>query len=225
MNLPGGRPDRGEVVSIDRPLGKLVSIPADISLPDDTASPDRFPSSPKFHRNPPMTRSSKYLIVAAVALLVVAAAAYIAIRTTSASGRSDDLTTDTHSRDLPEADKLPFLARYLTLHSNVAATDFHIRYRDFSHDWLPAPSEWDMRVVMKVAPDDISRWTADVALYDPAGGTHQNDDPSDLGWARELTSLNDRWRTTSTPKIYTRGSTVVAVFEPEAIVCKRALAY
>lgn len=172
-----------------------------------------------------MTRSTKLWITAVLALIVAAAAGYLAFRPSGALGRSASLTTDTLSRDLAEADRLPFLARYLRLHSEVEAAEFHIRYFDGERGLVPGPSEWDMRVAMKIAPANIAAWTADVAPTKTPDSTAWGYAPSDLTWVHEILPTAERWKTTSTPKIYTRNATTVIVFEPEGIVCKRVLAY
>src|SRR5262245_8459356 len=66
---------------------------------------------------------------------------------------SQSLTTDTYSAQLTtDAEKIAFLRRYITLYSTVEATEFHIVYHDNAGGAVPAPSDWDMRVALKVAP-------------------------------------------------------------------------
>lgn len=172
-----------------------------------------------------MAHPAKLKLTAAAILLLVSATIWLALRPTAAPGRTKSYTTDTYSRDLAEPDKLPFLARYLKLHSRIEAAEFHIRYFDGTQGLVPSPSEWDMRVAMKVAPADIAAWTADVAPTQTPDSTAWGYAPSDLSWVHEILPATADWKTTSKPKIYTRDATTVIVFEPEGIICKRALAY
>lgn len=168
----------------------------------------------------PLTR--RHWIGLAAATAVGLPASFFSILSWLVARQPPSLTTDTRSRDLAEADKVPFLARYLKLRSSVEAAEFHIVYHDNGGGLVPAPSDWDVRAVMKVAPGDIAAWTADVAPPTSPDSTAYGYAPSDLGWIYELLPKTDRWKTTSKPKIYTRSATTVIVFEPEAIVCKRA---
>jgi hypothetical protein len=127
------------------------------------------------------------------------------------STRQKGLTTDTRSSELPnEQAKIEFLKKYLKLHSEIDATEFHIRYQDNS-GIVPGPSDWDIEVVMKVPKDKLGLWTTGL----------QKADQADLSWGFDLLPKDERWAIHSKPAIYRQGQTVVALFEPEGIVFKR----
>ena len=128
---------------------------------------------------------------------------------------SPSLTTDTLSSTLSDdAAKVAFLGRYLKLASPVEAAEFHVIYHDNSGGMVPGPSEWDIQAVMKVAPADLPAWTSGMTPTEAA----------DLSWGRSLLGPEPRWAVHSALRVYQRGRTIVAVFEPEGIVFKRAQA-
>ena len=72
----------------------------------------------------------------------------------------DDRTTDTWSSSFDNKDdKLDFLVKYLNLYSDVEDAEYHIVYHDNSGGLIPGPSDWDIRVALKVAAEDIPLWT------------------------------------------------------------------
>ena len=124
---------------------------------------------------------------------------------------SDTRTTDTHSRELPDDDaKIQFLQKYITPASEIQAAEFHLWYRDNSGT-PPGPSDWDMRVVVKVSKETLPLWTV--------GGKRA--ESADLEWGYGLLPNEPRWEVRSRPVIYSRGKTIVAIFEPEGIVFER----
>jgi hypothetical protein len=121
-----------------------------------------------------------------------------------ASNRS----TDTDSRSLPDAaSKLAFLERYMTLMSPVDATEFHIVFHD--NDW--APSDWDMRVALKVKPSEVARWTA---------GMTPRSDAGDFGWIPNLVPASAVWSTNSRPDHYERAGCTLRVHAAEGVLFK-----
>lgn len=123
-------------------------------------------------------------------------------------------TTDTRSAALADdTAKRAFLGQYLTLKSAVTATEFHIVYHDNSTGVVPGPSDWDIQVALKVAPTDVSRWTAGMQ---PATANADN-----LAWGYALVPDEPRWKTRSQPQIYTAGGKLVAAFAREGIVLLR----
>ena len=72
----------------------------------------------------------------------------------------DDRTTDTWSYSFVEREeKLDFLSKYITIFSEIQGAEYHIVYHDNSGGLIPGPSDWDIRVALKVAPEDIAKWT------------------------------------------------------------------
>ena len=128
---------------------------------------------------------------------------------------SASLTTDTRSAQFAtDAEKIAFLQRYLTLYSAVEATEFHIVYHDNAGGAVPGPSDWDMRVALKVAPADIPAWTNGLQEIEGAA--------ADLSWGTDLLPGTARWARTSQPRVYQRasGGVIVAAFASEGIILK-----
>lgn len=123
------------------------------------------------------------------------------------------MSTDTHSKQFAtDADKIRFLKRYLSLPTVVEAAEFHVAYHDNSGGGIPGPSDWDMQVVLKVAPQDLSVWTQNMKVT-----TAQK---QDLAWGYSLAQQRG-WILQSTPKVYTAPGKIVAVFEKERFIFKR----
>jgi hypothetical protein len=135
----------------------------------------------------------------------------------SAGGKtSASLTTDTRSTQFAtDAEKIAFVHRYITLYSAVEATEFHIIYHDNAGGAVPGPSDWDMRVALKVAPADILAWTSGLQETEGAG--------ADLSWGIDLLPDTSRWARTSPPRVYERasGGVIVAAFASEGVILKR----
>jgi hypothetical protein len=126
---------------------------------------------------------------------------------------SASLTTDTRSAQFAtDAEKIAFLGRYITLYSAIEATEFHIVYHDNSGGAVPGPSDWDVRVALKVAPADASAWTS--------GLQEINDTDVDLSWGTDLLPDASRWARTSQPRIFQREGVIVAAFASEGIILK-----
>jgi hypothetical protein len=124
------------------------------------------------------------------------------------------LTTDTSSAQFAtDAEKIAFLRRYVTLYSAVETTEFHIVYHDNASGRIAGPSDWDMRVALKIAPADAPAWTSDLQEVSPAG--------IDLSWATDLPLSDSHWARTSSPRVYQRAGVIVAAFATEGIILKR----
>jgi len=112
------------------------------------------------------------------------------------------------------------------MESNVEAAEFHIRYQDNSGGWVPGPSDWDIQAVMKVRPEDLSRWTEEMSTVgaDSREGNVFDGWPN---WGYSLLPDDPRWQVGSKPTVFARqdGSIMVAVFQPEGIVMKRAVKF
>jgi hypothetical protein len=123
-----------------------------------------------------------------------------------------NMSTDTHSKQFAtDPDKIQFLKHYLTLPTAVEAAEFHVVYHDNSGDGIPGPSDWDMQVVLKVAPQDLSAWTQNVK---------PTSEKQDLEWGYSLARQRN-WKLQSKPKVYTAAGKIVVVFEKEGFIFKR----
>jgi hypothetical protein len=125
-----------------------------------------------------------------------------------------NMSTDTHSKQLAtDTDKIQFLKRYLTFPTAVEAAEFHVVYHDNSGGGIPGPSDWDMQVVLKVAPQNLSAWTHNLKM------TSQK---QDLEWGYSLAKQRN-WKLQSKPKVYTGPGKIVAVFEKEGFIFKQLI--
>jgi hypothetical protein len=126
---------------------------------------------------------------------------------------SASMTTNTRSASLPtDQAKIAFLKRYLVLPSEVEATEFHIVFHDNRKGLVPGPSDFDIQVVVKVHPDKVPAWTAEL----PKAAA-----PFDISWAQDVVPSADRWATRSAPNFYEREGVQVVTYGPEGIVLKR----
>lgn len=85
------------------------------------------------------------------------------------------------------------MKKYLTLCSDVIETEFKIVYYDNSKG-LPGPSDWDMRVALKINKDSINKWTTGLVKVD--------EKVIDLNWWNEVPTGNMNWKLNSIPKFY-----------------------
>jgi hypothetical protein len=123
-------------------------------------------------------------------------------------------TTDTRSSTLAsDAEKIAFLRRYLVLASPVHQTEFHVVYHDNSGGLVPGPSDWDIQAIMRVAPDEMPRWTDGMQ---PAQA-----DSVDLAWLHALQRSAPGWLASAPPIVYQRSGELVALFEGDGMVAKR----
>jgi hypothetical protein len=143
--------------------------------------------------------------------------ALVACGTSGARGEtSASLTTDAQSSQFAtNAEKIAFLGRYITLSSAVETTEFHIVYHDNAIGAVHGPSDWDMRVALKVAPVDIPAWTDGLQEIDGAG--------VDLSWGTDLLPNTSTWARASQPRVDERagGGALVASYAAEGIIRKR----
>lgn len=122
------------------------------------------------------------------------------------------MSTDTHSKQFAtDTAKIQFLKRYLSFPTAVEAAEFHVVYHDNSGGMVPGPSDWDMQVVLKVAPQDLSAWTHNLKV---------TSEQQDLAWGYRLAQQRG-WKPQSKPKVYTGAGKIVAVFEKEGFIFKR----
>ena len=97
-----------------------------------------------------------------------------------------DRTTDTWSFDFDNRDeKLSFLADYLLAPSEVLDAEYHIVFYDNSGGFVPGPSDWDIRVAVKIHPEDLTLWIDE--------STEESADEIDLAWWEGLKSDDISW--------------------------------
>ena len=131
-----------------------------------------------------------------------------------AASNTSNLTTNTQSTQFStDGEKLTFLKKYVTLYSAIEATEYQIVYQDNSAGGVPGPSDWDIQMALKIAPEDVVLWTADMQKIAP--------ELVDLAWGYQLLPDEPRWKFQAQPLVYTRANVIVAVFPQQGILFKR----
>jgi hypothetical protein len=87
------------------------------------------------------------------------------------------MSTDTTSSGMVAlADKQAFVERHVQFRRSCDALDFAVRFRDGGDGSLPAPSEWDVRLVARVPAAELDDWIWGLS---PEGAP-------DTGWVSEI---------------------------------------
>ena len=130
------------------------------------------------------------------------------------------MSTNTTSTNFKSSiDKVGFLKKYLTFYSDILDTEYIIIYRDNSKGLIKGPSDWDMRVVMKVNKASINKWTKGLDKVD--------DKVIDLNWWNKVPIDNENWKLSSKPEFYKKkGERVyLVVYDQEGIILKMVTTY
>ena len=100
--------------------------------------------------------------------------------------KEQNKTTDTWSHSFSNKnEKLSFLTEYLVANSEILNAEYHIVYHDNSNGMIPGPSDWDIRVALKIKPEDMSLWTN--------GFERITSSEIDLTWWDELATGDISW--------------------------------
>jgi len=68
-------------------------------------------------------------------------------------------STDISSDSIPTlSDRITYLNEYVAFRRSYQALDFHIRFRNGGDGMIPSPSEWDIRIVAVVPPEELTKW-------------------------------------------------------------------
>ena len=130
-----------------------------------------------------------------------------------ACSTGEDLTTNTRSAQFTDrSEKVAFLTRYLKRAPGLLDAEYAIWYQDNGHGGVPGPSDYDMRIIARVAPDSLDVWTEGLSL-EPRTGTN-------FAW-KDLMSDTVAWRITSFAQRYQGVGEVVLVYREEGIVLAR----
>ena len=130
----------------------------------------------------------------------------LAIITTSLLilGCENSLTTDTYSQDLPDSEKLPFLAKYLRVDEGILDAEYHIWYQDNSNGFVPGPTDYTMLLALKVHKDSLHQWNNKATPSSPNLDTYQ--------W--EALDLDSTWKMNTTQHSFHKdnGSSIQIVY-------------
>lgn len=122
-------------------------------------------------------------------------------------------TTDTLSSSLPTLrERVAFLQRYVPFRGEFRRLGFHVLYRNNGGGLVPAPSDWDIRIVAVVPAEELPRWI-------PAGVPMAP--PPDLTW---LAGVPESERAAGMSEWYVEPNRVVGVDRVRSVVVYRSRA-
>ncbi len=125
-----------------------------------------------------------------------------------AETRSLSLTTDTQSSQFAtQEEAITFLEPYVTLPTEVEKLAYHIVYYDNSQG-IPGPSDWDMKIAVKVSPQNLEQWLEGFTL---------SSEPFDILWGHEY-AKTESWNLNSEPRFYEKLGEQLAVYESEGVI-------
>ena len=124
----------------------------------------------------------KRILSSATAILLL----LLCLSACSIIGLRENRSTDTRSTDFKNFDeKIAFLKEYIQDPTEILDAEYHIMYWDNSSGLLPAPSDWDMTMAIKLNPQDIPQWL---------DGMHEvTKKEIDMSWWDELYPTLDSW--------------------------------
>lgn len=128
---------------------------------------------------------------------------------------SKSLSTQTSSVQFKTIDeRINFLEKYVTLYSAIDNTEFIIFYQDNSIGLVPGPSDWDIKMALKVPKGSVDYWLD--------GFVEAKEEEVKLSWWNDLKLDSKIWERDSIPKYYKRpkGRVYLVVYEKEAIILK-----
>ena len=100
--------------------------------------------------------------------------------------------------------------------SEVLDAEYHIVFYDNSGGMIPGPSDWDIRVALHIALEDIPLWTEGMQRLAPG--------QIDVGLWKELKSERFTWQESELVEYWKRPNSkvVLVVFPESGIVLKMA---
>lgn len=120
-------------------------------------------------------------------------------------------STDTSSDSLPTLDaRIEFLQRYVRFRRNYRDLGFHIHYLNGGASRMPRPSEWDIRIVAVVPPEELAAWI-------PPGAKAAKS--ADLDWLKEVPGGD---RALAITEWYDSPHSLVGIDREKSIVAYRA---
>lgn len=126
---------------------------------------------------------------------------------------SGPASTDTVSSSLQTLEsRVEFLERHVTFRRTYRELEFHIVFHNNSSG-LPGPSEWDVRLVARVPPDELTQWI-------PAGV--QPLETADTDW---LSSVPQPEKAVGITEWYSEPRRVIGIDRKESVVVYRVWKY
>ncbi|MGP0064476.1 MAG: hypothetical protein ACLQGP_12875 [Isosphaeraceae bacterium] len=126
-------------------------------------------------------------------------------------GSTGPSSTDTSSAAIPSlGQRVEFLQRYVTFRREYRALDFHVVYHNNGEGRVPGPSDWDIRLVAAVPPEELASWV-------PAGATTVS--ASDSNW---LDGVPGAQRAAAVTEWYSAPGRIIGVDRVRSIVAYRS---
>jgi hypothetical protein len=98
---------------------------------------------------------------------------------------------DIYSHDVKtKEEKINILKEYLNIESGLIDAEYHIWFKDNSGGMVPGPSDYNLTLALRIAPDSLDNWTRGLKRSEPTGPIHYWD------------KLKLDWDLTSTPEYY-----------------------
>ena len=127
----------------------------------------------------------------------------------------ENKTTDTWSYNFTDKEeKLSFLTEYIVAPSEILDAEYHIFFHDNSGGLVPGPSDWDIRVAIKIKPENIFLWTED---FEKTTSAEIN-----LTWWNKLSTDYILWTDNANVEFYKRENkfSYLVVFKDAGIILK-----
>jgi len=122
-------------------------------------------------------------------------------------------TTHTASTKFPTvAERADFLHQYVSFRRTYETLDFEIKFQNNGGGLLPAPSDWDVRIVATVPEAELEAWVPPGVSAAPV---HDTDWLKSIPTILDLTGVNE-W--------YSVGGRVIGLDRSKRIVVYRLLA-
>ena len=148
------------------------------------------------------------ILKASFALLILAVVIWLGFRLLDGPMTSTtSLSTDTHSSQFTtQEEALVFLEPYIKLATKPVDLAYHIVYQDNSQG-VPGPSDWDMKIAVKLSTEDMSKWLEGFSVTEPF----------DMSWVSEV--LKDKnWNLSGEPTFYSRAGEQLAVYKSDGVL-------
>ena len=107
---------------------------------------------------------------------------------------SKNKSTDIYSYQIQDkTHKLEKLSKYLTKESGIIDAEYHIWYQDNGTGRVPGPSDYNIRIALKIQRDSVDSW---ISHLEPSSRQISN-----KNW-KDLKLDTKKWSLESEPKLY-----------------------
>jgi hypothetical protein len=144
--------------------------------------------------------------------LLVLSLLLISCRQSSEPQSSGPATTTTSSDAIASLDqRIDFLQKYVTFRRQYQEVAFHIEYHNNGTGLIPGPSDWDVRIVAVVPPEELELWVSTDVKAIPT---------TDVSWL--ATVPEGAMRTANITEWYVEPGRIIGVDRKRSIVAYRS---